>query len=141
MPNRPTHMNARREFIRSLALAATVVGARPALASLNPAGRSSNSAPASLRFEDFARLQGAYFRVSGKGVDSHWVQLDQVRESSRDPRLESFSLRFRGPATIRLPEHTYRFAHAEAGAFDLFVSPGADEGDHSRYQAIVCRLA
>ncbi len=55
-----------------------------------------------------------------------------VRPGERRP----FSLIFRGPRDVLLPQRTYRFEHDRLGAFEIFIVPiGPDEAGH-RYEAV-----
>ena len=53
-------------------------------------------------------------------------------------RRESFSLRFRGPEDVVLPQGMYTLTHASLGTFELFlvpIGPGL-QGGGLRYEAI-----
>ena len=51
-------------------------------------------------------------------------------------RRQPFSIVFRGPGDVLLPQRIYRIEHEEIGAFDLFLVPiGLDE-EGLRYEAI-----
>ena len=134
-------MKQRREFIRSVALAATFIAARPALNALghgsHAGGVSDSGLPDCATFE---RLRGTKFRVSGAATGDQWLELDQVVRMSRGDRVQSFSLRFRGSAHATLPERMYRFSHPECERFDFFINPGSTEGNECKYRAIICRL-
>jgi hypothetical protein len=134
-------MKARREFIRSAAVAATIVLARPAFAALGPKPGVQDSAAAGIpSFATFQRLKGTKFRVSSAAIGHQWLELDEVLNVTRDRRLESISLRFKGDAALKLSEHMYRFAHRECGSFDFFISPGTSEDGRCNYRAVICRL-
>ena len=133
-------MEPRREFIRSVVIAASFVAARPALNAISGRAASRGTASGLPDCADFERLLGTRFRVSGAASGDQWLELDQVIRQSRGSRIDSFSVRFRGSAGRQLPEHLYRFSHPECGAFDFFISPGSSDADSCRYRAIVCRL-
>jgi hypothetical protein len=134
-------MIPRREFVRSIAVAAAFVAAKPALNAVGGERRVSRSSAQGLPdCAEFERLCGTKFRVTGERSGGQWLELDQVLKHSRGGRVESFSVRFRGWSRTQLPERTYRFAHTECGAFDFFITPGSIEGDQCSYRAVVCRL-
>jgi hypothetical protein len=134
-------MKPRREFIRSVAVAATFALARPAMGAAERVTNSGDAAKFGLPdFATFARLKGTKFRVSGAAVGDQFLELDQVLNVTGDSRLETVSLRFRGDATVRLRDHTYRFSHPECGAFDFYINPGTNEAGRCCYRAIVCRF-
>ena len=135
-------MKQRREFIRSMTVAASFLATHSALKAFGPgprtAGRGRSDLPECAEFE---RLRGTQFRVSDAVSGDQWLELDQVVRESRDDRVESFSVRFQGAAGAKLPERLYRFSHAECGAFEFFIKPGTTEGNRCAYRAVVCRLA
>jgi hypothetical protein len=47
-----------------------------------------------------------------------------------------FSLVFRGPAEVVLPQHIYRIQHAQLGSFDLFLVPIGPDREGMRYEAV-----
>jgi hypothetical protein len=50
--------------------------------------------------------------------------------------MERFSIDFRGPADIMLPQRTYRLSHEKMGDFDLFLVPIRREELGFRYEAV-----
>jgi hypothetical protein len=58
----------------------------------------------------------------------------------RDPRVGQrrtpFSLIFRGPPAVLLPQRIYRLEHATLGAFELFIVPLGPDAQGLRYEAI-----
>jgi hypothetical protein len=50
--------------------------------------------------------------------------------------MERFSVQFRGPEKIFLPQDTYRITHEQMGDFDLFLVPVAREELGFRYEAV-----
>jgi hypothetical protein len=134
-------MIPRREFVRSVAVAAAFVAARPVLNAINGERRvrriRGNDLPDCAEFE---RLCGTKFKVTGAHAGDQWLELDQVLRQSRGRRVESFSVRFRGAASAELPERIYRFSHSECDDFDFFITSGSVEGSERTYRAVVCRL-
>ena len=49
---------------------------------------------------------------------------------------EPFSLLFRGPGNLQLPQRTYRIEHDPMGTFDLFIVPLGPDDQGFRYEAI-----
>ncbi|HZB44399.1 MAG TPA: hypothetical protein VE360_04120 [Pyrinomonadaceae bacterium] len=50
--------------------------------------------------------------------------------------MERFSLYFRGPADVPLPQRIYRVEHAAMGEMDIFLVPVARDADGFRYEAV-----
>jgi hypothetical protein len=47
-----------------------------------------------------------------------------------------FSLVFRGPSDVLVPQRIYRVEHAELGAFELFLVPIGPDREGMRYEAV-----
>lgn len=105
-----------------------------------------NAEPATLRSDEaspwwnpatFEKLLGTSFVVAGQRL-----LLDEVERYHKDPRLNSFSLRFQGSALWRLEVGPlYRFRHAQHPDVDFAVVPGAPDGLRISYRVTICRFA
>ncbi len=51
-------------------------------------------------------------------------------------RGRPFSIVFRGPRDILLPQQIYRVEHDDIGTFDLFLVPIGPDQDGQRYEAV-----
>src|SRR2546430_1422310 len=51
------------------------------------------------------------------------------------PRMP-FSIVFRGPAELRLPQRMYAMEHKEIGAFEIFLVPIGPDEHGLRYEAV-----
>jgi hypothetical protein len=47
-----------------------------------------------------------------------------------------FSLTFRGPKDLRVPQRIYRLEHEQMGAMELFLVPLGPDAEGMRYEAI-----
>jgi hypothetical protein len=59
------------------------------------------------------------------------LELVDVAERETSPKLELFSLHFRGPGAPRLPQQIHRLEHEKLGAFEIFltaIDPGQEPG-------------
>ena len=94
--------------------------------------------------ETFARHLGDSFRVLPDSTAP--VALDLIeatalgggageRAGTSTGRVP-FSIVFRGPGRVVLPQRTYRVEHDAIGAFDLFLVPIGPDGAGMRYEAI-----
>lgn len=88
--------------------------------------------------DTFAPLTGHVFTVT---IDSGRVEirLSEVKklghrrtDASRDP----FSLLFRGPHGLRLPQGTYLFGCEALGEIELFITQVADGPQGAEFEAI-----
>lgn len=88
----------------------------------------------------FSGRVGDVFRIRPDDHDPLAVELatatDLSERPGEEPRGRPFSIVFRGPKDVLLPQRTYRMEHAEMGAFEIFLVPvGPDDKGH-RYEAI-----
>ena len=95
----------------------------------------------SLKEETFARLLNTKFMLHVQpGLD---VELE-LMEVTTGPvekvgQGDCFSLVFRGPADIHLPQRIYTFEHPQIGSFDLFIVPIRRHTDGFYYEVIFNR--
>ena len=67
------------------------------------------------------------------------LELLEVVSTLSTPRQEQFSIFFRGPADIYLPQMTYRMQHDAMGELYLFIVPIGRQPDGFRYEAVFNR--
>jgi hypothetical protein len=104
---------------------------------------------ASLNLADFAPHTGTSWRVvaAGPGKDEGAedfrapvvLDLIEVAPGAEPPAgrpRRSFSLLFRGPQRLYLPQRIYRLEHDAIGALDLFLVPIAPDSQGSLFQAV-----
>lgn len=88
------------------------------------------------------------FRISTSPLTAINLELIKVTrreassslKSAKTPKLDCFSVIFRGPNNIALESRTYRVVHDQMGAFDLFIAPVDDRKKQRRYQAVFNRV-
>jgi hypothetical protein len=88
-------------------------------------------------FEPFVHSR---FAVYDEARNKVTMELLEVSGNSSNPKIENFSLIFRGPVQPLLPQKIYTFDHPKIGAFALFIVPIALQPDGLRYQAVFNRL-
>ena len=91
----------------------------------------------------FSPHLGTTFRIS---VDaSQPLELELIEATDLSARYASepvegrgrpFSIVFRGPGDILLPQRIYRVEHDQIGTFDLFIVPIGRDPDGLRYEAV-----
>lgn len=92
----------------------------------------------------FAPYVGETFRIDPGAAEPIATELIEAREFGRQAgagpssRLERtpFSLVFRGPSEILLPQRIYRLEHDRLGAFELFLVPIGPDGEGMCYEAV-----
>lgn len=93
-------------------------------------------------YETFAQHIGTTFRCYADAEQSLDIVLAEAtvqRETNAPPGTTlrmPFSLIFRGPRTIILPQSMYRVVHEHLGSFDLFLVPLGPDQTGMRYEAI-----
>ena len=68
------------------------------------------------------------------------LELSSVTERELSPRLEAFSLLFRGPTQPHLPQKIYRLEHEKLGAFSIFLTAIEGDADSIWYEAVFNRV-
>lgn len=89
--------------------------------------------------DSFAPLLNSRFQLEG-GSQSIDMELTEVSELRVSRGNESFSLVFRGPGDMFIPQETYRFNHSALGAIDLFIVPIGQDKRGLYYEASFNRV-
>ena len=99
--------------------------------------------------DNFSRQLYSKFQIYTSPLTSIDLQLIDVTHldasftkdtAARAPKLDSFSVLFRGPRKTALESRTYRITHDQMGTFDLFISPVNDNKKQRLYQAVFNRF-
>jgi len=81
------------------------------------------------------------FKVHQDNTAPITVELVDVVESDRSPKMELFSLHFCGPFRPRLSQQTHRLEHEKLGEFEIFLTPiSADQENGTMYEAVFHRF-
>ena len=91
---------------------------------------------AAIHYDLFAPLVGSEFEVTlpDPAAAPLPMRLTEVSLSNRSPQHEQFSLLWEG--AMQLSQGTYRFRHAQAGEFDIFIVPIGRHGDATGYESV-----
>lgn len=92
--------------------------------------RGDPAAIESFTAETFSGHVGSFFRIYPGSGDPLVFELTSVAELGErsSGRRQPFSIVFRAPKDLLLPQRIYRMEHEEIGTFDLFLVPiGPDE--------------
>jgi hypothetical protein len=68
------------------------------------------------------------------------LELIEVNERNAVPRMEQFSLLFRGPQSPRLPQQIHGMEHDKLGRFELFLTAIAGDQQGITYEAVFHRF-
>ena len=98
--------------------------------------------------ETFLQYINTRFRIQISPLTA--VNLELIRVSRRapsssakpakTPKLDCFSVVFRGPSKTALESKTYQVEHNQMGAFDLFIGPVNEHSKQRLYEAVFNRL-
>jgi hypothetical protein len=81
------------------------------------------------------------FKIQHEPAGSITLELVDVAENDSSPRMELFSLQFRGPFRPRLEQQTHRLEHEKFGEFEIFLTPvSADQQNGTIYEAVFHRF-
>ena len=91
----------------------------------------------------FSPHLGKTFRISMDSSQALDLELIEATDLSTrytsepvEGRGRPFSIVFRGPGDILLPQAIYQIAHDQIGTFDLFIVPIGRDKDGLRYEAV-----
>jgi len=93
-----------------------------------------------LNCQSFRDLLNGVFEVHGASGAPVALKLIDVNEKRESPRLEQFSLVFRGPREPALPQRVWRFEHPALGPRDLFAVPLGPDGEGMLYEVVFNRV-
>jgi Domain of unknown function (DUF6916) len=68
------------------------------------------------------------------------LELVEVSEREDSPRVEFFSLHFRGPLNPQLAQQIHRLEHERLGDFEIFLTPISADSQGAVYEAIFHRF-
>lgn len=95
---------------------------------------------ATLTEKEFSQHLNSTYRVNVDHQVPIELELVEVKPHEKLPiepeGMERFSIYFRGPEKILLPQGTYRMTHEQMGDFILFLVPIAREEQGFRYEAV-----
>jgi hypothetical protein len=93
-----------------------------------------------LNLASFAEHLNTKFRIRVDDSNVIEAELIVAEDVGSTPRQERFSLVFRGPLELFLPQQTYQIEHDKMGPLKLFLVPIGKEEDGFRYEAVFNRL-
>jgi len=92
---------------------------------------------------DFSRYLNEKFQLKTEGLEPFEVELIQVRELGEDVpadetnrRRRPFSIVFRGPEDMYLPQAIYPLEHPQMGRLDIFLVPIGLDKKGMKFEAV-----
>jgi hypothetical protein len=94
---------------------------------------------AQLTADDFAPHAGSRYRLHVEGAaEPVTLELAEVTAGGKGARQggRAFSVVFRGPRGLFLPQRIYRLEHEAMGTLDLFLVPIEPDPQGARFEAV-----
>jgi uncharacterized protein DUF6916 len=89
----------------------------------------------------FREQLNSTFKVQHEPAGAITLELIDVIESDLSPKMELFSLHFRGPFRPRLEQQMHHLEHEKLGDFEIFLTPiSADQQNGTIYEAVFHRF-
>jgi hypothetical protein len=88
--------------------------------------------------ETFAPLIDEAFIASTSAgqIELHLTEVKRLGHRRKEATRDPFSLTFRGPQSLRLPQGTYPFTCGELGEIEFFITQVADGAKGSEFEAV-----
>jgi uncharacterized protein DUF6916 len=94
----------------------------------------------SLNCKIFSEQLHTQFRLLREGLEPLPLELIEVKESDPSPKIELFSLHFRGPAAPRMAQHIHSLEHDKLGTFSIFLTAIAGDAEGITYESVFHRF-
>jgi hypothetical protein len=80
------------------------------------------------------------FKLNGSFAPPIVFELEEIKEGDPSPKIELFSLFFRGPAAPQLPQQIYCLEHDKLGSFEIFLTAVASDAAGILYESVFHRF-
>ncbi len=80
------------------------------------------------------------FTVNHAPTGTITLELVDVVENDLSPKMELFSVQFRGPAAPRIAQHIHTLEHDKLGRFDIFLTAIAGDAQSITYESVFHRF-
>ncbi|HET8888258.1 MAG TPA: hypothetical protein VFQ41_05090 [Candidatus Angelobacter sp.] len=94
----------------------------------------------SLNSKSFSDQLHTQFRLLREGLEPIPLELIEVKESDPSPKIELFSLQFRGPAAPRMAQHIHTLEHDKLGRMEIFLTAIAGDAEGITYESVFHRF-
>lgn len=80
------------------------------------------------------------FKLNGNSSTPIVLELEEIKEGDPSPKIELFSLFFRGPSAPHLPQQIYNLEHDKLGTFEIFLTAVASDQAGILYESVFHRF-
>jgi len=80
------------------------------------------------------------FKVHQDPTGTIMLELVEVVENDLSPKMELFSLQFRGPVTPRMPQQIHTLEHDKLGRLEIFLTAIAGDAQGITYESVFHRF-
>ena len=80
------------------------------------------------------------FKLQGNFNPPIVMELEEVKEGDTSPKIELFSLFFRGPSSPHLPQQIYSLEHDTMGTFEIFLTAVGTDQTGILYESVFHRF-
>lgn len=94
----------------------------------------------SLNSKSFSEQLHTQFRLLRDGLEPLPLELIEVREADPSPKIELFSLHFRGPAAPHMPQQIHTLEHDKLGRIEIFLTAIAGDEQGITYESVFHRF-
>lgn len=94
----------------------------------------------SLNSKSFSDQLHTQFRLLRESLEPLPLELIEVKESDPSPKIELFSLQFRGPAAPRMAQHIHTLEHDKLGRMEIFLTAIAGDAEGITYESVFHRF-
>ena len=94
----------------------------------------------SLNCKIFSEQLHTQFRLLRDGLEPLPLELIEVKESDPSPKIELFSLHFRGPAAPHMPQQIHTLEHDKLGRINIFLTAIAGDAEGITYESVFHRF-
>ena len=88
----------------------------------------------------FSQQLRTRFRLLREGADPISLELIEVKESDPSPKIELFTLHFRGPSEPRMAQHIHRLEHDKLGTLEIFLTAIGADAQGITYESVFHRF-
>ena len=94
----------------------------------------------SLNCKSFSEQLHTQFRLLRDGLEPLPLELIEVKEADPSPKIELFSLQFRGPVAPRMPQQIHALEHDKLGRMEIFLTAIAGDAEGITYESVFHRF-
>lgn len=91
---------------------------------------------AKVQCADFAACVNQDFEIATKGAPLVLQLFEARSRPAPDDGRDPFTVTFRGPASLRLPQGIYRMSNSQLGEMEIFLVQIAADQDSSTFEAV-----